>query len=118
MAKINKMRKGRVYRGAMTKMALKSSRRSQGQKSWVPEVVKASNSGWVNRPQKKSRDHSFQRAGERRSILETNQPKSGAKARENTMEWVKPRWISRAETVSTKWPAKVSRSGMVPAIAP
>src|SRR5690606_33046250 len=118
IAKIKKVRKGRVYKGSMTKMVLKSSLRSRGQKSWVPHVVRESSSAWVRKAQNTSLDQSFQPIPDLRSILEIPQPRIGPKSSAKTREWVKPRCISTAETTSTKELAKVSRSGMVPAMAP
>src|SRR5690606_17638468 len=118
IAKIKKVRKGRVYKGSMTKMVLKSSLRSSGQKSWVPQVVRESSSAWVTRAQNTSLDHSFQEIPNLRSIFEIPQPRTGPKSSAKNREWVRPRCISTADTTSTKEPAKVSRSGMVPAMAP
>ena len=97
-------------------MLLKASSMLKGQNSWVPQVVKESRRGWVNSPQNISQDHSLQLADF--SQREMSIPKRGANMIEKRMEWEKPLWISIAVTTSVKWLAKVSRSGMVPAIAP
>src|SRR5690554_356006 len=100
----------------MTKIFLYANRKSKGQKSCVPQVVWASKSGCVTKVKNQNHHHSFRVA--RLSQSASSQAKRKPTPTAKTMECVNPRWISNAETVSVKYPAAISKSGMVPAIAP
>ncbi len=67
-------------------MLLNASLISKGQNSCVPQVVKESRMGWVNKPQNMSQDQSLQSAKDFRSILEMSHPKIGANNIENAIE--------------------------------
>ena len=99
-------------------MEFKARRFENGQNNCVPQVVKASKSGWVKSPKKNKLLHAFHPKAYFRSILFTSQPRIGAKRILNNMEWLKPLCHSMAVMVSVKFPKNTSKSGIVPAIAP